>query len=201
MSRPDPCGAPAVAPLACIGLPLHIRQHHIPILAMLQGCRLPCRNRPFEFHPMPHGSAPWQALGNSQTARHEARGGVPGYGATVSKIKPDQASQQTVRGFAAADEGRQRRMGHRAALAAAAAAPIGQGPKHGPKLLPKTPAAPSGSAWLRRGPAIAALPFLFSRRKLRTVDGVVKSGAAGPQGRMDTTLPPVSSPHDQGFYL
>ncbi|WP_265311310.1 hypothetical protein [Verminephrobacter eiseniae] len=56
----------------------------------------------------------------------------------MSKIKPDQASQQTVRGFAAADEGRQRRMGHRAALAAAAAAPIGQGRKQGPNLLGKT---------------------------------------------------------------
>ncbi|MCW5283242.1 hypothetical protein D8B29_03535 [Verminephrobacter eiseniae] len=56
----------------------------------------------------------------------------------MSKIKPDEASQQTVCGFAAADEGRQRRIGHRAALAAAAAAPIGQGRKQGPHLPGKT---------------------------------------------------------------
>jgi len=200
MSRPDPCGAPAVAPLACIGLPLHIRQHHIPILAMLQGCRLPCRNRPFEFHPMPHGSAPWQALGNSQTARHEARGVIPVIGRLCRKSSQTKPRSKRCAGL---------RLPTKAGNAAWAIALRWPPPlrrrsgraANRARICSARPAAPSGSAWLRRGPAIAALPFLFSRRKLRTVDGVVKSGAAGPQGRMDTTLPPVSSPHDQGFYL
>src|SRR6218665_45577 len=187
MSRPDPCGAPAVAPLACIGLPLHIRQHHIPILAMLQGCRLPCRNRPFEFHPM----APWQDLGNSQTARHQTPAVEPGYRATVLTIKPDQASQQTVCGFAGL------RLPAKAGNAAWAIALRWPPPlwrrsgraANRARICLASPAAPSGSAWLRMGPAIATLPFLFSRRKLRIVDGVVKSGAADPQGRIQRNPP------------
>jgi len=149
---------------------------------MLQGCRLPCRNRPFEFHPM----APWQDLGNSQTARHEARGGDPGYRATVLTIKPDQASQQTVCGFAGL------RLPAKAGNAAWAIALRWPPPlwrrsgraANRARICLARPAAPSGSAWLRMGPAIATLPFLFSRRKLRIVDGVVKSGAADPQGRI-----------------
>ena len=127
--------------------------------------------------------APLQALGNSQTARHEARGVIPVIGRLCRKSSQTKPRSKRCAGL---------RLPTKAGNAALAIALRWQPPlrrrsgraANRARICPARPAAPSGSAGLRMGQAIATLPFLFSRRKLRIVDGVVKSGAADPQGRI-----------------
>lgn len=126
--------------------------------------------------------APWQEIGNSQTARHEARGVIPVIGRLCRKSSQTKPRSKRCAGL------RLPTKAGNAALAIALRWPPPLRRRSGraanrARICP-APAAPSGSAGLRMGPAIATLPFLFSRRKLRIVDGVVKSGAADPQGRI-----------------
>src|SRR6218665_894517 len=163
--------------------------------------------------------APWQEIGNSQTARHEARGVIPVIGRLCRKSSQTKPRSKRCAGL---------RLPTKAGNAALAIAlrwppplrrrsgkapnktpifpppprrggPGGAGPKPGPASArpPPHPVVQPGFGWGRR-----SQPFLFFFHGENFASSTVWSNRERLTRKAGyTTQPPVSSPHDQDFYL
>src|SRR6218665_606414 len=149
--------------------------------------------------------APLQALGNSQTARHEARGVIPVIGRLCRKSSQTKPRSKRCAGL---------RLPTKAGNAALAIAlrwqpprrrrpgggGRGAGPNSGPAPAGKAPPHPvvqPGFGWGRR-----SQPFLFFFHGENFASSTVWSNRERLTRKAGyTTQPPVSSPHDQDFYL